>query len=922
MLSSPCRIAVLLSVLIAPAIASAQPLERQWYTPPQLLSALAERDGVRWAMPQTLSGNAFVGGVDAPLATVLDDACQQWALAWTKTGAGIIVVHRAQDDSLRRWSETLKKGGDDARDAAWELGWLRDGRAVPVLAEALANAAQDTPLALAAAQALQTLLTDVPLGRTEQVDAHLPGRASLAAAFPPSVDLAPLLNSPYPPIRAATLRVLLGTGRSSGKAAGQKMADDRSVLVQRVRQQMLFEPAPVPPPADRVQAFGSEGPAEIPAAPADPAELAAACEKMLADIPELAKKSQWEQMRWRARMLAGWSRLGHDAATDALIRMGRLDVQSNWFPPYAHRQLAATGKPAVVERLREVFAAKRDAGRSTIVRGLEPVRWGEGLLEFTRPHLGDQTVCYVTARKAGREALEDLLPLAAQVGKPRTPRDPDRDPEYFALDCLGTIGGSHAVKLLTQKLAEDEPGSSTLAFRSAKALAAAGTADALAALLAAADSPDRIRRHAAVLFLGQIGGPDAEAKLLGILEKSDDRFIRAAAADALEQIGTPPARAAVAQFRQSDAGPPPLVHKPRNPRFGAEFPVNEWTDLKIRILAYAAYGEMGWNYDAANKLFFRYGGCSGYTNELTLFDPGNERFVQRRPNEEMAGWDDRRPPRGCSAGRAWDPHRKVAWIGPSIGGSDADIAIAEYYNKGGRRAGAAGYHLSSYDLATDRFRGVDYRQTVQNEPPKRFAYDWCNGLLYPVVLSPFANEKPFWSLDTRSVDPWTDPQQAWQDRKTVGDYPRMGGYTVAAVDQASGLLVMYVPPSAVTKNQPQTWTYDPRAGEWKNMHPDPQPRAVAGGGFVFDPFHKVMLLQSGQQATQFGGAADTLTWTYDVRTNRWTDLAPANGPGNPWVGAMDFDPEHNVYLLFNLKTRSVWAYRLKAVAHGTQARTE
>ena len=79
-------------------------------------------------------------------------------------------------------------------------------------------------------------------------------------------------------------------------------------------------------------------------------------------------------------------------------------------------------------------------------------------------------------------------------------------------------------------------------------------------------------------------------------------------------------------------------------------------------------------------------------------------------------------------------------------------------------------------------------------------------------------------------------------------------------------------------------------------------------------------MHSGKKATQFGGADDAITWAYDVRTNTWTDLGAKNGPGNPWVGAMDFDPEHNVVVLFSFKDKQVWAYRHKPVAAGTQAR--
>ena len=59
-----------------------------------------------------------------------------------------------------------------------------------------------------AAQAIDVLLTDIPLGREERVDAALPGRVSLARAFPPRVVLDHLLDSPYPNVRASALRVV------------------------------------------------------------------------------------------------------------------------------------------------------------------------------------------------------------------------------------------------------------------------------------------------------------------------------------------------------------------------------------------------------------------------------------------------------------------------------------------------------------------------------------------------------------------------------------------------------------------------------------------------------------------------------------------------------------------------------------------
>jgi hypothetical protein len=175
--------------------------------------------------------------------------------------------------------------------------------------------------------------------------------------------------------------------------------------------------------------------------------------------------------------------------------------------------------------------------------------------------------------------------------------------------------------------------------------------------------------------------------------------------------------------------------------------------------------------------------------------------------------------------------------------------------------------------------------------------------------------KDFWALNVRSADP--HGEAAWKNLTNPrGAYPRFTSYPTAAVDQQTGLLVLYVPP--FDSRPAQTWTYDPQKNVWKDMQPKVQPGGVPGAGFVYDPFHRVLLLQSGRKATQFGGPADSITWSYDVRTNTWTDLKAKKGPGNPWVGAMDFDPEHNVFVLFNFRDRQVWAYRLKAVKPGTQ----
>lgn len=80
-------------------------------------------------LPGTLAGRAWVGGPGYRMT--LDDACKQWKLSWTESN-GVVVVHR-EHPKCKEWVAALAKG-DTA--AAWELGWSRDARAIPPLAEA------------------------------------------------------------------------------------------------------------------------------------------------------------------------------------------------------------------------------------------------------------------------------------------------------------------------------------------------------------------------------------------------------------------------------------------------------------------------------------------------------------------------------------------------------------------------------------------------------------------------------------------------------------------------------------------------------------------------------------------------------------------------------------------------------------------
>src|SRR5439155_19895741 len=95
--------------------------------------------------------------------------------------------------------------------------------------------------------------------------------------------------------------------------------------------------------------------------------------------------------------------------SDTLGELTATKVQQFWYPGYVQKCLASSGSERVRAKIKEILPR---ADRPFLVRGLEESYSGADLVALTGPYLTDQTVCYVTTRKAGREALEELLPLA------------------------------------------------------------------------------------------------------------------------------------------------------------------------------------------------------------------------------------------------------------------------------------------------------------------------------------------------------------------------------------------------------------------------------------------------------------------------------------------------------------------------------
>ena len=106
--------ALLLLVALAPA--QPTPLDKAWYSPHELLPALAARDGIRWALPEALAGRAWVDG-DGTYKVLLDDlrVGQRWQFRLT--------ANPVRSVRLPGWEDAKPVGHVTVRQ---QLDWLTE----------------------------------------------------------------------------------------------------------------------------------------------------------------------------------------------------------------------------------------------------------------------------------------------------------------------------------------------------------------------------------------------------------------------------------------------------------------------------------------------------------------------------------------------------------------------------------------------------------------------------------------------------------------------------------------------------------------------------------------------------------------------------------------------------------------------------
>jgi len=776
-------------------------LDARWWNEHEFGWRLAETTGLRWAIVDGISGRARLGGEQLPASKHAEEFEKQTGIRAERIG-GILVLHRPNESGRRALEAKLSAGGEAAVRAAWQLGWLKDARAWPALAQAAGG--KDVAVALSAAHALRRLDGEENFDLRRWVvgsvfyDKGSDGglwQVPLGACF--KVPESPAV-SPWVPLREAADRI----------SAKRLRPFPDLKPVQR--------PVQKPDLAAQWTTFETKG--------EDGARRAG---------PWIAAFGSDEDLR----KLAGFAEIKDPhvrfAAVTAITHYAGGPVASEFF-----RKTAAQGKPWPADNHTWGGTNSISMGKY----GLAMLVDGEALTKELEPRLGTENWAlsseFLLARFAGPSALPGLEKMLSIRG-------------FAAAVAIGYIGGPDVAARLAPALTSDDLDT---AIWAARGLGESAQLSAVPPLVKALSSPHRLLRSRAALALGKIGGPDALQALAAFLKTEKEYLPRRSAAETLRALGAAPPPD---EFEPS--------YSPVNPRFGADFPVGKWVKLS-RCHTIASIGETRCAVDSYSGLWLRYGGCSGcYSNECIGFDTASEKWVVIRPPEMMGlFFNETRAAQGCSRGMAFDSKSRRFWINHAVGGNGSpsngaimqgqsacwyDAALDRFEGNfpDRRRVGGEGptwytadptrgYIITEWmgpstvalDTSTSKlvdltFEGAPELKENYNHDP--VAFDPVSGLLLRFVTPGNKyKDKPdlegLWLFDVAGGKAW----------KSKAGHPagKHGPGSSMAYDSLNREVILFLSSGA--------WRYDREKDAWERLGEGPEPYVVD-----FDPQHNVFL---------------------------------------------------------------------------------
>jgi hypothetical protein len=115
----------------------------------------------------------------------------------------------------------------------------------------------------------------------------------------------------------------------------------------------------------------------------------------------------------------------------------------------------------------------------------------------------------------------------------------------------------------------------------------------------------------------------------------------------------------------------------------------------------------------------------------------------------------------------------------------------------------------------------------------------------------------------------------------------------------------------VFSDQGSTFAVDPDTGVWADLAPGPGPRVRAGGAMVYDTESEVAIVFGGDAGdtdflTPFSEQTLEDTWTYDPVQNLWREQSPASAPPPRMWHQMVYDSQSDRVVLFGGASGDGW----------------
>jgi N-acetylneuraminic acid mutarotase len=168
-------------------------------------------------------------------------------------------------------------------------------------------------------------------------------------------------------------------------------------------------------------------------------------------------------------------------------------------------------------------------------------------------------------------------------------------------------------------------------------------------------------------------------------------------------------------------------------------------------------------------------------------------------------------------------------------------------------------------------------------------------------------------------------ENEWTDMNPASHPAQRTGHAMA-YDSDNGIMVLFGGEDGPGEFMNGTWSYNCSNNTWTLLFPENAPEGRSGASMAYDSALGLMVLFGGygnvggeDGGTGNGSSSDlgfySDTWTYNVGTNEWTNITPANSPPPMEGSSMAYDSKSGLMVLFGgFDTQETWTFDLSNAA--------